>query len=72
MVHICSIYSEKREKIAYTILGNEYVYGIYASKQFFCTLHLGKKGRNGGNIVNNYKKNQDWKNDWDKLIDDKE
>ena len=39
------IYSEKKEKIAYTIQSNEYVYGIYASKQFL--LHI-TKIRGGG------------------------
>ena len=37
------IYSEKKEKIAYTIQSNEYVYGIYASKQFFVA-HYKNKG----------------------------
>ena len=38
------IYSEKKEKIAYTIQSNEYVYGIYASKQFFVAHYKNKGG----------------------------
>ena len=41
------IYSEKKEKIAYTIQSNEYVYGIYASKQFFVA-HYKNKGETRG------------------------
>ena len=38
------IYSEKKEKIAYTIQSNEYVYSIYASKQFFVAHYKNKGG----------------------------
>lgn len=41
------IYSEKKEKIAYTIQSNEYVYGIYASKQFFAAHYKNKGGTRG-------------------------